>query len=197
MEASQDSQRQIELETRNGLSQFDETIKFIDRMDKSLAITPEIIKLLHEKAMDGLRPDAGSYRTFQVKIRGSNHKPPPHDTVAGLVEQMCDDANTNEWDSIKTSAFLLWRLNWIHPFGDGNGRTSRVISYLALCVRLGKKLPGKPTIPEQLTLDRNAYYVALADADAAWRQSVLDVGKLEMLLQICLEKQLSYLDDQA
>ena len=66
---------------------------------------------------------------------------------------------------------------------------------MALCVRLGKNLPGKPTIPEQLTLDRSSYYGALADADAAWRESVLDVGKLEKLLEVCLEKQLDYLDN--
>jgi len=65
----------------------------------------------------------------------------------------------------------------------------------ALCVRLGKNLPGRPTIPEQLTRNRILYYAALADADVAWRESsVVDVGKLEGLLEDCLENQLNYLD---
>lgn len=195
MEADQDRRRKIELDTRNGLSQFDETSRLIDQMQGSLAISPEIIMDLHRKAMNDLHSHAGSYRTCPVRIREAVHRPPPQETVAGFVEQMCEDANTTDWEPIKTSAFLLWRLNWIHPFEDGNGRTSRAVSYLALCVRLGKNLPGRPTIPEQLTRNRNLYYAALADADVAWRESsVVDVRKLEDLLENCLENQLNYLD---
>ncbi|MBL8221394.1 MAG: Fic family protein, partial [Bryobacterales bacterium] len=31
---------------------------------------------------------------------------------------------------------VMWRLNWIHPFFGGNGRTARSASYLVLCASL-------------------------------------------------------------
>ncbi|HET9282483.1 MAG TPA: Fic family protein [Candidatus Angelobacter sp.] len=51
--------------------------------------------------------------------------------------------------AIHLAAYVIWRLNWIHPFADGNGRTSRALSYLVLCTRLGERLPGTVTIPDQ------------------------------------------------
>jgi Fic family protein len=107
---------------------------------------------------------------------------------------MCDRANAeSNWNAVETAAFLLWRLNWIHPFGGGNGRTSRAVSYLALCIRLNMKLPGKLTIPEQLVTDRARYQAALEDADAAWKVNALDVSKMRELLNDLLRKQLAYL----
>jgi fido (protein-threonine AMPylation protein) len=45
---------------------------------------------------------------------------------------------------------LMWRINWIHPFDDGNGRTARMASYAVLCVLLGYELPGTKAIFEQI-----------------------------------------------
>jgi Fic/DOC family len=64
---------------------------------------------------------------------------------------MCDYVNEN-WEGsspVHLSAYVLWKLNWIHPFTDGNGRTARAISYLLLCLRLGYRLPGTNTIPKK------------------------------------------------
>jgi Fic family protein len=57
----------------------------------------------------------------------------------------------------------------------GNGRTSRAVSYLVLCIRLGTLLPGKLTIPEQIERDRGPYYKALEAADDAWVNDVIDL----------------------
>jgi Fic family protein len=76
----------------------------------------------------------------------------------------------------------MWRINWIHPFAGGNGRTSRATSYLALCVRLGYRLPGTVTIPEQIVAKRQPYYEALDAADAAWAGGMLDVSEMEKLI---------------
>jgi Fic family protein len=63
------------------------------------------------------------------------------------------------------ASYVMWRLNWIHPFTDGNGRTSRAVSYLVLCIRLRALLPGKLTIPEQIEQDKTPYYRALEAAE--------------------------------
>jgi Fic family protein len=131
-----------------------------------------------------------------VQIRGSAHKPPESRFVPGLIDEMCREANSHEdWDAVKVSTYLLWRLNWIHPFGGGNGRTARALAELALRVRLSHTLPAKIAMPEQFVGRRREYEDALKDADEAWSQGVLDLSKLEWLLGRLLEEKLAYLDD--
>ena len=91
----------------------------------------------------------------------------------------------------------MWRLNWIHPFADGNGRTSRAVSYLVLCVRLGERLPGANAIPDQIEKDRVPYFDALEAADNAERQGKVDVSKMEQLIEAMLAKQLLAVIDRA
>jgi Fic family protein len=108
---------------------------------------------------------------------------------------MCDQANAGEWDPIETAAVLLWKLNWIHPFAGGNGRTSRAVALLALSVRLGFLPPGQPTMAEYLDANRARYLEALRDADEAWTNGVIDVGLMTALLREMLERQLSSISD--
>ena len=82
-------------------------------------------------------------------------------------------------------------MNWIYPFAGGNGRTSRAVSYLVLCARLGYRVSGTDTIPEQIVAKRQPYYEALDAADAAWAQNRVDVGAMERLLEHALAVQLS------
>jgi len=85
----------------------------------------------------------------------------------------------------------MWRLNWIHPFTDGNGRTSRAASYLVLCVKTGYLLPGKLTIPEQISQERTPYYQALEAADQSLAMAgSVDLTAMEMLLSSLLARQL-------
>jgi Fic family protein len=82
----------------------------------------------------------------------------------------------------------MWRLNWIHPFAGGNGRTSRAVSYLVLCAKLGYRIPGTKTIPDQIVDCRAPYYEAL---DAALEKGSIDVRGMEALLTNMLAVQLS------
>jgi hypothetical protein len=52
-------------------------------------------------------------------------------------------------------------------------------------------LPGIPTIPEQIAVDKTPYYAALEAADAAWADGErVDVSELEKLLEGMLAQQL-------
>ena len=64
------------------------------------------------------------------------------------------------------------------------------MSYLVLCVRLGYKLPGTSTIPEQISRDKRPYYTALETADKAAAQGQIDVSKMEELIESLLANQL-------
>jgi Fic family protein len=80
------------------------------------------------------------------------------------------------------AAYGLWRLNWIHPFIEGNGRTARATCYYLLCARAGGLLRGKKIVPERIRENREPYYKALRAADIAWDQGNLDCSELESYL---------------
>ena len=154
-------------------------------------LRPSVILDLHRTALDGLSHYAGNYRPAGVLIEGSRHEPGGAHLVPKLVEELCDYINENwEQPAVHLAAYAMWRLNWIHPFADGNGRTARALSYVILCLRLGYLLPGERTIPDHIVDNRNPYYEALDTADAAWREGRLDLFAMENLLTDLLACQL-------
>lgn len=158
---------------------------------------------LNRCAIEGLNAYAGNFRPGAVEIGHSKHVPPGGHLVPELVEEMCDYVNDN-WEArsaVHLASFVMWRLNWIHPFADGNGRTSRAVSYLVLCVREGMLLPGSETIPEQIVANRGPYYKALETADekhqaaSGYPFDVVDV--MEELMGGMLAQQLKSAFDRA
>jgi Fic family protein len=120
--------------------------------------------------------------------------------VGNLVQEMCDYVNDNwhEKTPYHLAAFVMWRLNWIHPFPDGNGRTSRVVSYIVLCSAVKILLPGTPTIPQQIQADRTTYFRALEHADEVYAATgAVDVSQMEEALRNMLAKQLLSVIEQA
>jgi Fic family protein len=178
------------LEARNALRQFDAVVALVEQYThadyKPFKLRPSIVLALHREALDGLDSYAGLFRPAGVKIGGSKHEPPASHLVPSLVEELCDYVN-EKWQTatpLHLASYTLWRLNWIHPFTDGNGRTARAVSYLVLCVALGSRLPGTRTVPEHIASDKTPYYRALEAADAG------DLEPLESLLSNHLAKQL-------
>lgn len=194
-ELIKDPQARAEAEARNGLRQYDAGIRTIqtalERPPFKLRLS--LVLALHREALTGISLFAGNFRPAGVKIEGSQHKPAGAHQIPEFIEEMCDYVNS-QWETstpIHLGAYVMWRLNWIHPFADGNGRTSRVLSYVVLSIRAGAVLPGIPAIPDQIVDNRNPYFAALDAADAAWRKGRVDVSKMEELLGILLARQLA------
>jgi Fic family protein len=187
-----DPEQKAALEARNGLLQFDEVLRLIDQSSAGSRLRPSTLQRLQRLAIQDIYTCAGNYRTGPVYIAGTTHQPPPASEIAERVEEMCDYVNGNWGKSpLHLAAYVMWRLNWIHPFSGGNGRTSRAISYLVLCARLGYRLVGTETIPEQIVANRQPYYSALDAADAAYVEGRIDVTAMEGLLGQMLAVQLS------
>jgi Fic family protein len=77
--------------------------------------------------------NAGAYRTINVSIKGAKHTPPESVLVPELMEKLI--INYNSWKKyhpIVRAALLHGELVKIHPFVDGNGRTSRLVMNLSL-----------------------------------------------------------------
>lgn len=136
---------------------------------KSIMVLDSLILELQRIAVEGIEDNPGEWRNSPVKINKSKHTPPDAFLVQSLITELCDFVNDawHEQTPFYLSSFIMWRLNWIHPFSDGNGRTSRMLSYIILCVKLGNFLPGSPTIPHQIEHDRGHYFQALEAADIA------------------------------
>jgi Fic family protein len=190
-----DPKARAEAEARNVLRQYDVGLAVIQSAIEqgSFKLRPSLILALHREALSGINTFAGNYRPGGVEIQGSKHEPVGAHLVPELVENLCDYVNENWQNStpIHLASYVMWRLNWIHPFADGNGRTSRIASYIVLSVRAGAILPGTPTIPDQIAGNRNPYFDALDAADVAWREGRVDVSKMEELLGALLAQQLT------
>lgn len=184
-----------EREAANALAQFDAILDLIDeatRGQRRFRLRVSTILQLHRIAMAGIHPLAGTFRNSPVGIEGSKHQPPREHLVAVFVEDMCDwlDSNWETASPLSLCAYTMWRLNWIHPFADGNGRTSRAVAYLVLCARVGYNLPGSKTIPEQIAEDRPPYYHALEVLDERAADGGTDLSVMVELLATCLQQQL-------
>jgi len=183
-------------EALNGLKQFDVVLQmietFLDPDRHPFKFRPSHLLHLHRVALMGISQYAGNFRPSDIEIGGSLHKPPGAFEVPERIEELCDYVNEkwSEKSPIHLASYVMWKLNWIHPFTDGNGRTSRAASYMILCVRLGYVLPGKRTIPDQIAENKTPYYKALEAADKAWAKGAIELKALKDLLSSMLAEQL-------
>lgn len=182
-------------ESRNVLRQYDSGINAVQTAIErgAFKLRPSLVLALHREALAGISMYAGNFRPAGVEIEGSKHEPPGAHLVPEHIEGMCDYINEN-WEAstpLHLAAYIMWRLNWIHPFADGNGRTSRILSYVVLSIRAGVVLPGTPTIPDQIVDNRSPYFDALDAADKAWKAGRIDLSKMEELLGALLAQQLA------
>jgi Fic family protein len=183
-------------EAENGIRQFDLALdiirSYVKDRDRPFKLRASTILQLHQAALDGLHPLAGTWRNTAVKIGGSAHQPPEAFLVSDEVQTLCEYVNDN-WSTasaVHLAAYLLWKLNWIHPFADGNGRTARAVMYVVLSIKLDSLLPGAPTIPEQIAGNKKPYYDALEAADKHLANGKVDVSSLEEMLDGMLSTQL-------
>lgn len=134
----------------------------------------------------------GRFRKEPIYV--GNHVPPHYTDVNNLMDRFISFVHEN-WnfskDPTTIAAYVLWRLNWIHPFIEGNGRTARAACYFVLCMKYGGLLPGKKIVPERIRENREPYYAALKSADRAWADGHFDVSELSRYLQGLLKQQLS------
>jgi|SRR5690606_33710163 len=189
-----DPLQKAEAEARNGLKQYDFGMQVVQQaLDRgAFKLRVSVVLALQREALAGISAYAGNFRPAGVEILGSKHKPVEAHLVAERIEEMCDYVNDHWSDTtaIHLASYIMWRLNWIHPFSDGNGRTSRILSYVILCIKTGSILPGTPTIPEQIVENRNPYFAALDAADEAFVNGEIDLSVMEELLSGMLAVQL-------
>jgi Fic family protein len=157
---------------------------FIDRTIKSHPIDRAFVSELHKMVVANLAPppkgegDAtpGSYRRHTVKINKSTHIPPEGFLIPDYMEELTvfiNRADSPKYDLLKV-ALAHHRFVWIHPFGNGNGRTVRLFTY-AMLVKLGFNVDvGRILNPTAVFCsNRNDYYRYLSMADTGSKEGLL------------------------
>lgn len=113
-----------------------EAIDYIKQlMDKSTSLIEREVLAIHNLILRGIHSeDAGRYRKVQVMIKGSSHMPPQPFLVAKEMEDyfIWYEENKSKMHPVVLAAEMHERLVTIHPFIDGNGRTSRLVMNLIL-----------------------------------------------------------------
>jgi Fic family protein len=113
-----------------------EAVEYLKHLvEKNTELKERDILQLHNLILRGIDTEnAGKYRNVQVMIKGSKHLPPQPYLVAKAMEDLMIwyRLNAKTLHPIILAAELSERLVTIHPFIDGNGRTSRLIMNLIL-----------------------------------------------------------------
>lgn len=113
-----------------------EAIGYIKHLiEKNNSLNEREVLSIHNLILRGIMPeDAGRYRRVQVMIKGSSFMPPQPFLVSKEMEDffIWYETHKNSLHPIVLAAELHERLVTIHPFIDGNGRTSRLVMNLIL-----------------------------------------------------------------
>ena len=129
--------------------------------NKRHTVSEMLIRNLHQIIVQETDKEwAGRYRNANVIIGGARHTPPDALQVSQKMRDLISWLNSekNKTDVIELAALLHHKLVHIHPFFDGNGRTSRLAMNLLLMQA------GYPLVVI-LKNDRKKYYDVLSKAD--------------------------------
>src|SRR5690554_2271720 len=130
-------------------------------IDGSEPLTKRTLLELHSLLMENIpNVKGGSFRSNDVTIKNSEHKPISFLEVENEIENMFKwvNRNSHKYNPINLCAIIHHWLVWIHPFTDGNGRVTRLFTNFFLLQK------GYPEIGIRIG-DRDKYYDSLIQAD--------------------------------
>ena len=122
----------------------------------------------HKKLFEGTKKEiAGKIRDYPIEISGSRYKPPYPIELDFLLTEFFDwyKRNRNKIHPVHLAALVHLKFVTIHPFGDGNGRISRLFMNYVL------NKHGYPMIVIDYK-DRNSYYNALERSQLTKNESI-------------------------
>ena len=156
------------IEVRNILDAMNELLDEVVTHHKESAITPELLKRFHTMVGKNLGQhlDAvpGRFRK-DPRVVGT-YKCPDHADVPRLVEQLCHWLRTEFRypsgdqsfpEAVLEAIIAHVYIEWIHPFGDGNGRTGRLVEFFIL-LRAGNPDVSSHILSNFYNFTRPEYY---------------------------------------
>lgn len=132
-------------------------------------ITEALIREIHKRLVKGVRggtAQPGCYRVIQNYVANGRtreiiYTPPPPEQVPPLMRELVEWLRADTGiHPVLMAGIAQFQLVHIHPFVDGNGRTSRLLSTLCL-YRSGYDFKRLFVLSEFYARDRGAFYAAL------------------------------------
>ncbi|WP_310604091.1 Fic family protein [Anaerosporobacter sp.] len=142
-------------------------------------LSEDIIKDIHAILTDNIMV-GGIYRNQEVRISGAKHTPPVGNDMYNQIKNFYSDFiwKQKELNAIEYAAWTHAEFVRIHPFIDGNGRTSRLI--------MNFQLMSEGFLPVSIAKEnRLEYYNALEDYAVNG-----DVESFSKLIAVLEEEQL-------
>ena len=128
---------------------------------KKNTFSENLIRSLNQIVQQSIDKEwAGRYRNSGVIIGGASHEPPEAIEAPALMRKMIKwySDNNKKLHPVESASIVHHKLVYIHPFFDGNGRTSRLAMNIILMQA------GFPLVVVSKN-DRKRYYSALSAAD--------------------------------
>lgn len=143
-----------------------------------LGIDIETLNRLHSTIRAGLPNDRGHFKTrdnavISIDEQGNKHivlRTVPFQEVEGNIVAMLDAyliADTEGIDPLILIPCIILDYLCIHPYMDGNGRTSRLLTYMLLH-RHGIGVCRYVSLDEHIAMTRDRYYQSLRESSYGW-----------------------------
>lgn len=163
------------------VANIEKAMDYVDEvMSSGQDLTEMMIRELHTMTVEELDREGdrtpGAYRKGSVRIQQAVHLPPDAAAVSGYMQELVAFVNRNDppkYDLMKV-ALAHHRFGWIHPFGNGNGRVVRLLTY-ALLIKYGFNVNagGRVLNPTAVFCsDRERYYAMLGTADTGTKEGL-------------------------
>jgi Fic family protein len=167
------------------IQNIEKVMAFIEENVHDYSINRAFISQMHKMIVEELPPPPdgegdrtpGEYRKTNLKINKSTHEPPDWLKVDDYMNELIDfigAKHSPKYDLLK-AAIAHHRFVWIHPFGNGNGRTVRLFTY-AMLVKTGFNVNiGRILNPTAVFCsNRSDYYTNLSEADKGTEEGLLN-----------------------
>lgn len=167
---------------------YRDVLRVIHESYEHISVTPGVILQLHR---DMFRHTAlaigGRLKDSDNEIRGIREdgtqyvrfRPVPAVATSRTMEELCAalrrGLEAGVCDPILVDLMFVFDFTCIHPFNDGNGRMSRVLTLLLL-YRSGYLVGRYISIEKEIERTKDAYYDALEASTAGWHDGSNDYG---------------------
>ena len=180
------------MEASNGLRHYDFLRSIVEaslELDRPF-LSQTVLKALNFHAIACLHSNAGMYRPCSVAVGEKKDFPEPWE-LPDLMDDFVNVVNRRwaESDTLELAADVLWRLNRIHPFINGNGRTARATCLFVLCLKAGGWFNFSPILPELIRKNRNEYVEILRSIDETESNGKLNIQPLIDFLAKLIQQQ--------
>jgi Fic family protein len=168
------------------LAGYRRALDWIFSRKRRVTFAPEVVLKLHALAQGGMSGDAGRWKSKDneiIEILPDNERrvrfvPTSAADTPGAMNRLCDAfrlARENEQiPTLLTIAACVFDLLCIHPFRDGNGRVSRLVTTLLL-VQEGFPVGRFISLERIVEQRKNEYYQVLERCSKGWHKGKNDI----------------------